>query len=272
MLRHSLASMRTPLLRTWSAAPSCPSPSSRWREAEARADLGQLRRPLEDARVEAGRSSAMEAAIPPMPPPATSTRMRLAGEYFRRRREGPGMKAFEDRAHAGRELAARLGAFEGRDDVVVLGLARGGVPVAAAVGHELRVPFDAFAVRKLGVPWQEELAFGAVASGGVRVLNADVVRELPLPQRGDRRDRGARGARARAARARLPRRPPAGRPRGPDRDPRRRRDRDRLLHARGGAGRPLAARPRRCSIAVPVAPERDVRRARAGGRVAWCAC
>jgi putative phosphoribosyl transferase len=90
------------------------------------------------------------------------------------------MRPFEDRAHAGRELAARLGALEGRDDVVVLGLARGGVPVAAAIGHELGVPFDAFAVRKLGVPWQEELAFGAVASGGVRVLNDDVVRELPL--------------------------------------------------------------------------------------------
>lgn len=92
------------------------------------------------------------------------------------------MEGFEDRAHAGRELAARLGVFEGRDDVVVLGLARGGVPVAAAAGHELRVEFDAFAVRKLGVPWQKELGFGAVASGGVRVLNPDVVRELPLPQ------------------------------------------------------------------------------------------
>jgi putative phosphoribosyl transferase len=91
------------------------------------------------------------------------------------------MRAFEDRAHAGRELAARLGVFEGREDVVVLGLARGGVPVAAAAGHELRVAFDAFAVRKLGVPWQKELAFGAVASGGVRVLNDDLVRELPLP-------------------------------------------------------------------------------------------
>ena len=78
------------------------------------------------------------------------------------------MEGFDDRAHAGRELAARLGVFEDRDDVVVLGLARGGVPVAAAAGHELRVEFDAFAVRKLGVPWQKELAFGAVASGGVR--------------------------------------------------------------------------------------------------------
>ena len=65
---------------------------------------------------------------------------------------------------------------------MVLGLARGGVPVAAAVAAELHVPFDAFAVRKLGVPWQEELAFGAIASGGVRVLNQEVVRELPLPR------------------------------------------------------------------------------------------
>jgi predicted phosphoribosyltransferase len=92
------------------------------------------------------------------------------------------MKRFADRADAGRELAARLAGFADREDVVVLGLARGGVPVAAAVAAELHVPFDAFAVRKLGVPWQEELAFGAVASGGVRVLNREVVRELPLPR------------------------------------------------------------------------------------------
>jgi predicted phosphoribosyltransferase len=90
------------------------------------------------------------------------------------------MRRFRDRAHAGRELAARLGSLADRDDVVVLGLARGGVPVAAAVAHEIAAPFDAFAVRKLGVPWQEELAFGAVASGGVRVLNDEVVGTLPL--------------------------------------------------------------------------------------------
>jgi predicted phosphoribosyltransferase len=90
------------------------------------------------------------------------------------------MRRFRDRAHAGRELGERLGALAGRDDVVVLGLARGGVPVAAAVASALGAPFDAFAVRKLGVPWQEELAFGAVASGGVRVLNAEVVETLPL--------------------------------------------------------------------------------------------
>ncbi len=91
------------------------------------------------------------------------------------------MKAFADRAHAGRELARRLPELRGRDGVVVLGLARGGVPVAAALAHELGLAFDAFAVRKLGVPWQEELGFGAVASGGVRVLNDELVAELPLP-------------------------------------------------------------------------------------------
>jgi predicted phosphoribosyltransferase len=90
------------------------------------------------------------------------------------------MRRFRDRPHAGRELAERLGPLAGRDDVVVLGLARGGVPVAAAVAHELDAPFDAFAVRKLGVPWQEELAFGAVASGGVREHNEEVVATLPL--------------------------------------------------------------------------------------------
>ena len=92
------------------------------------------------------------------------------------------MKPFVDRAHAGRELAGRLTGLRDRPDVVVLGLARGGVPVAAAVAGELHVPFDAFAVRKLGVPWQEELAFGAVASGGVQVLNPEVVRAMPLPR------------------------------------------------------------------------------------------
>jgi predicted phosphoribosyltransferase len=82
---------------------------------------------------------------------------------------------------AGRELAERLGELAARDDVVVLGLVRGGVPVAAPVAEALGAPLDIFAVRKLGVPWQPELAFGAVASGGVRVLNREVVETLPLP-------------------------------------------------------------------------------------------
>jgi putative phosphoribosyl transferase len=91
------------------------------------------------------------------------------------------VRRFQDRKQAGLELASKLASLAGRDDVVVLGLARGGVPVAAAVAHEIGAPLDVFAVRKLGVPWQQELAFGAVASGGVRVLNEDVVQTLPLP-------------------------------------------------------------------------------------------
>ena len=89
---------------------------------------------------------------------------------------------FHDRSDAGRRLAALLGDLAERDDVVVLGLLRGGVPVAAAVAEEIGAPLDVFAVRKLGVPWQPELAFGAVASGGVRVLNQDVLETLPLPE------------------------------------------------------------------------------------------
>jgi predicted phosphoribosyltransferase len=92
------------------------------------------------------------------------------------------MRPFEDRDHAGRELGQRLTGLAGRDDVVVLGLARGGVPVAAAVARTIGAPLDVFAVRKLGVPWQQELAFGAVATGGIRVLNDEVVSTLPLPQ------------------------------------------------------------------------------------------
>jgi predicted phosphoribosyltransferase len=82
---------------------------------------------------------------------------------------------FPDRRTAGRDLAARLGHYAGREDVLVLGLPRGGVPVAAEVAAALRAPLDVFVVRKLGVPGQEELALGAVASGGARVLNDSVV-------------------------------------------------------------------------------------------------
>jgi putative phosphoribosyl transferase len=87
--------------------------------------------------------------------------------------------AFPDRAAAGRLLAEKLTTYAGRDDVIVLGLPRGGVPVAYEVAQALRVPLDVFIVRKLGVPGFEELAAGAIASGGVRVLNQDVVRALP---------------------------------------------------------------------------------------------
>jgi len=88
---------------------------------------------------------------------------------------------FRDRRDAGRALAARLEAWAGRPDVVVLGLPRGGVPVAFEVAHGLRAPLDVFLVRKLGLPGHEELGFGAIASGGVRVLNEDMVRALGLP-------------------------------------------------------------------------------------------
>ena len=88
-------------------------------------------------------------------------------------------KTFRDRADAGLRLAERLGAYANRDDVIVLALPRGGVPVAYEVATRLHLPLDVFIVRKLGVPGYEELALGAIASGGVRVLNQDVVRVLP---------------------------------------------------------------------------------------------
>jgi predicted phosphoribosyltransferase len=87
--------------------------------------------------------------------------------------------AFPDRAAAGRLLAEKLMQYAGHDDVIVLGLPRGGVPVAYEVARDLRVPLDVFIVRKLGVPGFEELAVGAIASGGIRVLNEDVARALP---------------------------------------------------------------------------------------------
>jgi putative phosphoribosyl transferase len=82
---------------------------------------------------------------------------------------------FDDRRAAGRQLAERLASYAGLEDVVVLGLPRGGVPVAYEVALALRAPLDVLLVRKLGVPAHEELAFGAIASGGVRVLNSDVL-------------------------------------------------------------------------------------------------
>src|ERR1700747_840713 len=86
---------------------------------------------------------------------------------------------FPNRAEAGRLLATKLSKYSGRDDVIVLGLPRGGVPVAFEVAQALRVPLDVFIVRKLGVPGFEELAVGAIASGGVRVLNEEVANALP---------------------------------------------------------------------------------------------
>ena len=88
---------------------------------------------------------------------------------------------FHDRREAGRQLAARLSAYAGRPDTLVLALPRGGVPVAYEVARALKAPLDVFIVRKLGVPGFEELAMGAIATGGVRVLNEDVVEQLEIP-------------------------------------------------------------------------------------------
>jgi putative phosphoribosyl transferase len=88
-------------------------------------------------------------------------------------------RTFPNRVEAGRQLAQKLEKYAGRDDVIVLGLPRGGVPVANEVAKHLGAPLDVFIVRKLGVPGFEELAAGAIASGGVRVLNEDVMRAIP---------------------------------------------------------------------------------------------
>jgi predicted phosphoribosyltransferase len=88
---------------------------------------------------------------------------------------------YRDRIEAGKHLAAHLAHYANRDDLLVLALPRGGVPVAYEVAKALRAPLDIFLVRKLGVPGYEELAMGAIATGGVRVLNDDVVEQLFIP-------------------------------------------------------------------------------------------
>jgi predicted phosphoribosyltransferase len=88
---------------------------------------------------------------------------------------------FRNRAEAGRQLAEHLSEYRGRDDVVVLGLPRGGVPVAFEIARELDVPLDVFLVRKLGVPGHEEVALGAIATGGTRVLNKQLIESLDIP-------------------------------------------------------------------------------------------
>jgi putative phosphoribosyl transferase len=86
---------------------------------------------------------------------------------------------YRDRRAAGAALAERLARYADRPDVVVLGLVRGGVPVAAEVARRLGAPLDVLVVRKLGVPWAPEVAFGALGPGGVRVLNDDIAARLP---------------------------------------------------------------------------------------------
>ncbi len=89
--------------------------------------------------------------------------------------------SFQDRVQSGQLLAKELAAYATRKDVIVLGLPRGGVPVAFEVARKLNAPLDVFVVRKLGVPGHRELAMGAIATGGVRVLNDDVIRSLHIP-------------------------------------------------------------------------------------------
>src|SRR3954465_6844266 len=91
------------------------------------------------------------------------------------------VQPFRDRTKAGQVLAGRLRQYAGRDDVIVLGLPRGGAPVAFEVARVLGAPLDVFLVRKLGVPGHDELAFGAIATGGTRVLNEEVVESLGIP-------------------------------------------------------------------------------------------
>lgn len=92
-----------------------------------------------------------------------------------------GMQRLKDRREAGLALARELGRFAARDDTIVLGLPRGGVVVAFEVAQSLDLPLDVYLVRKLGAPGQEELAVGAIASGGARVLNDSIVASLRLP-------------------------------------------------------------------------------------------
>jgi predicted phosphoribosyltransferase len=90
-------------------------------------------------------------------------------------------RRFKDRIEAGRLLGEALQAYGGREDVIVLGLPRGGVVVAAEVARMLRAPLDVCVVRKLGTPGHAELAMGAIAAGGVRVLNDELIRSLRIP-------------------------------------------------------------------------------------------
>src|SRR5690349_12286788 len=91
------------------------------------------------------------------------------------------MMVFANRAGAGRQLADRLMRYADREDVIVLALPRGGVPVAYEIAERLNAPLDVFIVRKIGTPGNEELAMGAIASGGVVVMNDDIVTRARIP-------------------------------------------------------------------------------------------
>lgn len=95
---------------------------------------------------------------------------------------GSQLRQLRDRTEAGQRLAEQLMVYAGQPDLLVLALPRGGVPVAYAIAQALQAPLDVFVVRKLGVPDQPELAFGAIASGGMRVLNDDVIWNLAIDE------------------------------------------------------------------------------------------
>ena len=101
---------------------------------------------------------------------------------FREEDEELEVLPFVDRLDAGRALASKLKAYSNRDDVVVLGLARGGVIVASAIASALHVPLDVFIASKIGTPWNEELAMGAVTEHGVQVLDLSIIKELSISE------------------------------------------------------------------------------------------
>ena len=101
---------------------------------------------------------------------------------FREEDEELEVLPFVDRLDAGRALASKLKAYSNRDDVVVLGLARGGVIVASAIASALHVPLDVFIASKIGTPWNEELAMGAVTERGVQVLDVSIIKELSISE------------------------------------------------------------------------------------------
>ena len=160
-------------------------------------------------------------------------------------------KPFADRADAGRVLAEELAAYAGRPDVIVLGLPRGGIPVAYEVACALDAPLDVFVVRKLGAPGQEELAMGAIASGDVVVVNDEVIDALKISPEELKAEVENESAGAGAARGDLSRRPRSRRRQRENRDLDRRRPGDRLDNARCGR-RAQAAGAAQIVVAVPV--------------------
>ncbi len=115
---------------------------------------------------------------------------------------------FSNRSEAGRILAARLLDYEGRDDAVVLALPRGGVPVGFEIARRLHLGLDVLIVRKLGVPGHEELAMGAIATGGIRLLNRQMIASLGIPQEAvgdvEQREQAELARRERSYRGELP--------------------------------------------------------------------